>query len=132
MDPVEVREEPDPRRVVPVRDGVGSIYDVGEYERALDEALRRAGWPELRAEQAARRARADRVALGIGVATTWRSRRSRKEFGPVEVHGDGGVTVVTGTSPHGQGHETAFAQPSGPYSACRWRPSASSIPTPVS
>ncbi len=32
------------------------------------------------------------------------------EFGSVEVHDDGTVTAQTGTSPHGQGHETAFAQ----------------------
>ena len=33
-----------------------------------------------------------------------------KEFGSVEVHEDGSATIRTGTSPHGQGHETAFAQ----------------------
>jgi carbon-monoxide dehydrogenase large subunit len=32
------------------------------------------------------------------------------EFGSDEVHADGTVTAQTGTSPHGQGHETAFAQ----------------------
>ena len=39
------------------------------------------------------------TALGMG-----------SEFGSVEVHPDGSLTVLTGTSPHGQGHATAFAQ----------------------
>ena len=112
MDPVEVRRKNlIPPESFPYRTAAGTVYDVGEYERALDEALRLAGYPELRAEQAARRARADRGARGIGVATNVEiTSFSSKEFASVEVHGDGGVTVVTGTSPHGQGHETAFAQ----------------------
>ena len=65
----------------------------------------------LRAEQAARRARGDHVELGIGLATYVEiTSFMSKEFGAVEVATDGTVTVHTGTSPHGQGHETAFAQ----------------------
>ena len=45
-----------------------TVYDSGDYDRALDEALRVAGYDELRREQAERRARGDRVALGIGVS----------------------------------------------------------------
>ena len=84
---------------------------MGEYERALDAALDAAGYDRLRAEQAARRERGDRLALGIGVATYVEiTSFSSKEYASVEVHADGSVTVLTGTSPHGQGHETAFAQ----------------------
>ena len=43
-------------------------YDSGDYGRALDEALRLAGYDDLRREQAARRGRGDRVVLGIGLA----------------------------------------------------------------
>jgi carbon-monoxide dehydrogenase large subunit len=112
MDPVAIRRRNlIPPEAFPYRTASGTVYDVGEYERALDEALRLAGYGELRAEQAARRARGDHVALGIGVATYVEiTSFSSKEFASVEVDGDGGVTVVTGTSPHGQGHETAFAQ----------------------
>lgn len=112
MDPVAVRRRNlIPPDAFPYRTAVGTVYDVGDYERALDEALRLAGYEELRAEQAERRARGDRVALGIGVSTYVEiTSFSSKEFASVEVDGDGGVTVVTGTSPHGQGHETAFAQ----------------------
>lgn len=94
----------------PYESKAGVTYDVGEYERALEEALRLSGYDELRKEQAVRRERNDPVQLGIGLAvyaeiTAWGS-----EFGSVEVRPDGSVTVRTGTSPQGQGHQTAFAQ----------------------
>src|SRR5947209_7167174 len=48
--------------------------------------------------------------MGIGVSVYVEITGFGKEFGAVDVHTDGTVTVRTGTSPHGQGHETAFAQ----------------------
>jgi len=112
MDPVDVRRKNlIPPEVFPYRTATGTVYDVGDYERPLGEALRLAGYGALRAEQAARRERRDHLALGVGVATYVEiTSFSSKEFASVEVHADGAVTVVTGTSPHGQGHETAFAQ----------------------
>src|SRR5439155_15874419 len=85
-------------------------YDSGDYEAALNEALRMAGYEDLRKGQAERRARGDTRLLGIGVScyveiTGWGS-----EFGSVEIRPDGMATVLTGTSPHGQSHETAFVQ----------------------
>jgi len=112
LDPIEVRRKNlIPPDAFPYRTVSGVVYDTGDYERALGEARRLAGYDVLRAEQAVRRKRGDHLALGIGVAcyveiTSFNS----KEFASVEVHADGAVTVVTGTSPHGQGHETAFAQ----------------------
>jgi carbon-monoxide dehydrogenase large subunit len=85
-------------------------YDVGDYEMALDVALEGAGYKALRAEQAERRSRGDRKQLGIGVSVYVEVTGFGKEFGSVEVHEDGTATIRTGTSPHGQGHETAFAQ----------------------
>ncbi len=112
MDPVEVRRQNlIPPEAFPYRTVSGTVYDVGDYERALGEALRLAGYDALRAGQAARRQRGDHLALGIGVATYVEiTSFNSKEFASAEVRADGGVTVVTGTSPHGQGHETAFAQ----------------------
>jgi carbon-monoxide dehydrogenase large subunit len=112
MDPVELRRRnliaPD---AFPFETAVGSRYDSGEYERALDEALRIVGYDRVRREQAERRERGDRMALGIGVSTYVEvTGFGRKEFGAVEVRSDGTVTVRVGTSPQGQGHETAFAQ----------------------
>ncbi|MEX1263330.1 MAG: xanthine dehydrogenase family protein molybdopterin-binding subunit [Actinomycetota bacterium] len=112
MDPIEIRRKNlIPPEAFPYRTASGTVYDVGDYERALGEALRLAGYDALRAEQAARRQRGDHLALGIGVATYVEiTSFSSKEFASVEIHADGAVTVETGTSPHGQGHETAFAQ----------------------
>ena len=89
----------------------GSSYDSGDYERALDEAARVAGYDALRAEQAERRARGDRHQLGIGVAAYVEitGGGSGSEYGYVEVHDDGSATVRAGTSSHGQGHATSFA-----------------------
>jgi carbon-monoxide dehydrogenase large subunit len=114
LDPVEVRR----KNLIPPFDSphttvVGASYDVGDYGKALDEAVRLAGYEQLRAEQQARRERGDRLALGIGVAVYVEITGGpgpMPEFGSVEVHADGTVTAQTGTSPHGQGHETAFAQ----------------------
>ena len=112
MDPAEVRRlNLVPPEAFPYTTASGSTYDVGAYEVTLHEALRVSGYGALRAEQATRRARGDQLALGIGLCTYVEiTSFSSKEFGSVEVNDDGSVTVLTGTSPHGQGHETAFAQ----------------------
>jgi carbon-monoxide dehydrogenase large subunit len=100
-----------PSDAFPYRTATGKTYDVGDYERALREAERLAGVDALRAEQAARRARGDLLALGVGTSAYVEiTSFSSKEFAAVTAHPDGAVTVLTGTSPHGQGHETAFAQ----------------------
>src|SRR5438093_2125282 len=113
MDPVEVRR----KNLVPADDfphttASGATYDVGDYERALDEALSLAGYEGLRKDQTERRARRDRVQLGIGVScyVEVTAYGLGSELGAVEVHPDGSVTVQTGTSPHGQGHAPAFSQ----------------------
>jgi carbon-monoxide dehydrogenase large subunit len=112
MDPVEVRRRNlIPADAFPYETASGEHYDVGEYGEVLDEALRLAGYEKLRSEQRARRDRGDHVALGIGISSYVEvTSFSSKEFAAVEAHDDGTVTVMTGTSPHGQGHETAFAQ----------------------
>ena len=112
MDPLELRRRnliaPD---AFPYDTGLGPVYDSGDYGRALDVAVEIADVPALRAQQEQRRTRGDRLQLGIGVSTYVEiTAFSGKEFGGVEVHPDGSVTVLAGTSSHGQGHETAFAQ----------------------
>ena len=91
---------------------VGTVYDCGDYEGALDRVLTVADYDGLRAEQAARRTRGDRVQLGIGLSTYVESTAAPMpgtELGAVEVAADGRVTVRCGTSPQGQGHETTWA-----------------------
>jgi carbon-monoxide dehydrogenase large subunit len=112
MDPVRLRRknliQPDE---LPHTTATGATYDTGDYGRSLDEALRQVGYEEVRAEQAERRARGDEMCLGIGVSTYVEvTAFSGREFAAVEVGSDGRASVLAGTSSHGQGHETAFAQ----------------------
>ncbi|HET6776637.1 MAG TPA: xanthine dehydrogenase family protein molybdopterin-binding subunit [Actinomycetota bacterium] len=111
LDPAEVRRRNlIPPDAFPHATAVGTTYDVGDYGRALDGALRLSGYERLREEQAARRGRGDRIQLGIGLSTYVEITGFAREFGSVEVHLDGSATVLTGISPHGQGHETSLAQ----------------------
>ncbi len=115
MDPADVRRRNlIPPEAFPHETAVGTTYDTGDYERALDASLRTSGYDELRREQVDRRARGDRLQLGIGLSTyveitAW----AGGEFGSVGVDTNGNVTVLTGISPHGQGHETSLAQIAG-------------------
>lgn len=113
LDPAEVRR----RNLIasdrfPFTTPTGATYDVGEFEGALDKALAAAGYDELRAEQARRRSAGESPLLGIGVSTYVEITAGGgppTEFGSVEIHPGGTVTVLTGSSPHGQGHHTVWA-----------------------
>ena len=113
MDPVDVRRKNlIPKFMERYTTAVGQTYDVGDYEGALDKALAAAGYTELRAEQARRRAAGDVKQLGIGVSTYVEITGGVDPFGEdakIEVLPDGRAIVYTGTSPHGQGHATAFS-----------------------
>jgi aerobic carbon-monoxide dehydrogenase large subunit len=112
IDPIELR-----RRnlltddVFPFTTLTGITYDIGAYRTPLDAAARHAGYDALRAEQAARRARGDRLLMGIGVSAYVEitAGGNTSEYGAVQVHDDGSASVMAGTSAHGQGHQTAFA-----------------------
>lgn len=111
MDPVDVRRKNfiSPDRF-PYTTPIGATYDSGEYAMNLDRALELVDYDSLRAEQARRRNEGGKL-LGIGLACyveicgfgPW-------EAGTVIMDEEAKVTVLTGTSPHGQGHETAWSQ----------------------
>jgi aerobic carbon-monoxide dehydrogenase large subunit len=116
VDPAEVRRiNLLPPFTEPHKTAFGALYDSGDYVTALEAALDAADYPALRREQAARRDRGDVLQLGIGLASYVEITGGGDESGPpnenatVEVHPDGSATILTGTSPHGQGHETAWA-----------------------
>ena len=96
----------------PAKTAVGTTYDIGDYAGALDRALEQAGYDELRAEQARRRADGSDTLLGIGISVYVEITNGigEGEFGAVEITPDGGAIVRTGSFSHGQGHETTFAQ----------------------
>ena len=112
MDPAEVRR----RNLIqkdafPFTTPTGTVYDIGDYEKALDLCLEAADYKSLRAEQKRRREAGGAKQLGIGVSVYVEITNGipGSEFGAVEVRPDGSVVVRTGTSPHGQGHVTAWS-----------------------
>jgi carbon-monoxide dehydrogenase large subunit len=96
----------------PVTTAAGATYDIGDYAGALDLALERAGYEELRRQQAERRERGETKQLGIGLATYVEITNGigESEFGAVEITAEGKAILRTGSFSHGQGHETTFAQ----------------------
>jgi carbon-monoxide dehydrogenase large subunit len=112
IDPAELRRRNFiPPASFPFETVTGATYDSGDYAGTLDEALRIAGYDILRAEQAERRDRDDPLCLGIGISTYVEiTAFAGREYASVEVGSDGRATAAVGTSSHGQGHETAFAQ----------------------
>ena len=110
MDPAEVRRK-NFITEFPHQTVTGANYDSGEYLAALDKCLANAGYEELRAEQAARRDRGDVKQLGLGHLLLRRVDRLRLRARHLRrSRRTARSTVTAGTSSHGQGHETAYAQ----------------------
>ena len=109
LDPAELRRRNliTPDRF-PFRTITGQSYDSGNYPEALERALVTARYGELRRAQEARRARGEVV--GIGIVSYVEPCALGWESGSVKVERSGRVTAITGSSAHGQGHETTFAQ----------------------
>lgn len=112
MDPAEVRRKNlIPKFTEPYTTAVGQVYDVGDYETALDKALAAADYKGWRDKQAQRRASNDPRQIGIGVSVYVEITGGvgSGEEAKVEVLPNGKAVVYTGTSPHGQGHATSWA-----------------------
>jgi carbon-monoxide dehydrogenase large subunit len=111
IDPAEIRRRNFiPPETFPYRTPTGANYDSGDPGRALDIALRAAGYSELRQEQASRIGRGQTWQLGVGISSYVEVTGWGSEFASVAADDRGTFTVLTGTSPQGQGHETAWAQ----------------------
>ncbi len=125
MDPMELREKNwIKHEEFPYSTVAGLTYDTGNYEAATAKALDLFGMDELRAEQQRRRESGDPVQLGIGISTFTemcglapsRTLGALKyvaggwEHATIRMLPTGKVELITGTSPHGQGHETAWSQ----------------------
>ena len=113
MDPAELRRRNlwAPEQF-PVTTPTGANMDSGDYETALDLVLAEAGYAELRAEQARRIDDPSAPLLGLGwcVYVEIANPFGAGEFGSMQVRPDGTAIALTGSSAHGQGHGTAFAQ----------------------
>lgn len=112
-DPAEVRRiNLIPKFTQPHQTKIGHAYDVGDYGAALDKVMAVAKYSEVRAEQAARRKRGDKVQLGIGVSVYVEITGGvdpMQEHAKINIMPNGRAVVYTGTSPHGQGHVTSWA-----------------------
>jgi carbon-monoxide dehydrogenase large subunit len=125
VDPLQIREQNWIKNdEFPFTTVAGMTYDSGNYEVATARAVELFDYEGLRREQRERRERKDPVQLGIGVSTFTEMcglAPSRVlgalnygaggwEHASVRMLATGKVEVITGTSPHGQGHETAWSQ----------------------
>ena len=123
MDPVELRRF-NFITEFPATIASGLTIDSGDYNASLDRALEQLDLDAVRAEQAERRARGDTKELGIGLSTyvemcglapsgilgAIRYVAGGWDAATIRCLPSGTVQVLTGTSPHGQGHETAWSQ----------------------
>jgi carbon-monoxide dehydrogenase large subunit len=120
MDVIEVRRKNFPAPFggdQPFKTATGLFYDSGNYQGALDKAIKMVNYDKLREDQ--KKARAEGRLVGVGVSTYveicamgpspalpaggW-------ESATVRIEPTCKVTILTGASPHGQGQETSFAQ----------------------
>jgi len=122
-DPVEIRRL-NFIREFPATIASGLTIDSGDYDASLDVALEQSGYEQVRSEQRKRREAGDSKRLGIGLSTyvemcglapsailgAIRYSAGGWDTATIRCLPTGTVQVLTGTSPHGQGHETAWAQ----------------------
>jgi len=113
MDPIEVRRKNFvPPEAFPYTSPTGAAMDTGAYDAAVQAVMDHVDYPGLRAEQRRRRDDPSARLLGLGWSAYVEIANplGNAEFGSVEVRPDGTALVLTGSSAHGQGHHTAFAQ----------------------
>ncbi len=125
IDVVEIRRRNFiPTDAFPYNSAPGLVWDSGDYEPGLDMALKTVGYENLRQEQQSRIDNNDTKLIGIGVVTyaemcglapsrvlaSLRFGAGGWEHATVRMLPTGSVQVVTGATPHGQGHETAWSQ----------------------
>jgi carbon-monoxide dehydrogenase large subunit len=125
MDPLELRRR---NFIPPFSAGhetpIGIVYDSGNYAAALDKLLEHIDPAEVRREAEELRERGIYRGIGFSTYTEICGNAPSRIVGPsgfglqgggwesatLRVHASGSATLYTGTSPHGQGHETGFAQ----------------------
>jgi carbon-monoxide dehydrogenase large subunit len=118
IDPAEIRRRNfiQPHQF-PYQSAAGARYDSGNYAVALEKALQLVDYQNLRAEQARKRVAGKLMGIGLssyveacGVGPRGTAPFGLYESARVRIESSGTVLVYTGSSPHGQGGETTFAQ----------------------
>jgi carbon-monoxide dehydrogenase large subunit len=118
MDPAELRRRNFiPKDKFPYATQMGAVYDSGDYDKALDAALKACDWKALVAERDAARKEGRLVGVGLamyvevcGLGPSSSLPTGGWEHGQVTIERDGRISATTGASPHGQGNETTFGQ----------------------
>jgi aerobic carbon-monoxide dehydrogenase large subunit len=121
IDPVELRMKNFIRpEQFPYTTKTGWTYDSGDYPKAMEEALRIAGYDELRREQAEKRQRGEYMGIGVSFFTETVGAGPRKDMdiaglgmadgAELRVHPTGKAVLRISVKTQGQGHETTFAQ----------------------
>jgi aerobic carbon-monoxide dehydrogenase large subunit len=120
MDVIEVRRKNFPEPFSgdqPFKTATGLFYDSGNYQGALDKAIKMVDYTKLREDQ--KKARSEGRIMGVGVSTyveicamgpSAALPAGGWESATVRIEPTCKVTILTGASPHGQGQETSFAQ----------------------
>ena len=124
-DPAEIREMNFMPPFDEAREALcGLSFDSGNYQATMDKAKRLAGYDKVREEQQANGGRRNGKLLGVGISTyiemcglapsqilgAVKYGAGGWEAATIRCHPTGKVTVITGTSPHGQGHVTTWSQ----------------------
>jgi aerobic carbon-monoxide dehydrogenase large subunit len=113
-----------PKEDFPAELPIGVVYDSGDYEKTLDKLLEHVDVAAFRREQEELRSKGTYRGIGFSTYTEICGLAPTRVVGPegfgnqagfwesamIRVHNTGAVTAYTGSSPHGQGHETSFAQ----------------------
>jgi aerobic carbon-monoxide dehydrogenase large subunit len=121
MDPADLRMKNFiPKDKFPYKSVLGWEYDSGDYPAALQKAMDRVGYAELRKEQAEKRKKGELMGIGISSFTEIVGAGPSKHFdilgikmfdsAEIRVHPTGKVMARFGTKSQGQGHETTYAQ----------------------
>jgi carbon-monoxide dehydrogenase large subunit len=125
ISPVKIRRQNFiPKEDFPAEVAVGVVYDSGDYHLTLDRLLEHVDLDAFRREQEELRSRGTYRGIGFSTYVEICGLAPSRVVGPsgvgiqggfwesavVRVHPSGSATVFTGSSPHGQGHETGFAQ----------------------
>jgi len=121
MDPADVRMKNFiPPDAFPYKSATGWEYDSGNYPAALQKAMEKIGYADLRREQAEKRARGELMGIGISTFTEIVGAGPSHTFDilgikmfdscEIRVHPTGSVIARIGVQTQGQGHETTFAQ----------------------
>jgi carbon-monoxide dehydrogenase large subunit len=125
MDVLDIRRKNFiPKEDFPAELPIGVVYDSGDYEKTLDKLLEHVDLAAFRSEQEELRSKGVYRGIGFSTYTEICGLAPTRVVGPegfgnqagfwesamIRVHNTGAVTAYTGASPHGQGHETSFAQ----------------------